>query len=285
MIDFLFPAFLFGTFFVFALLDRFVPARRLPRIALWRVKGVLFLALAYLLATRGPLLWDGWLAQHTWIDATGLGHVGGAIVGFLVLQICVYAWHRALHTIPFLWRHVHQMHHSAERIDVFGAFYAHPFDTLGFALVGSFALVFVLGLTLPAAIAAGLATTFCNMFQHANLKTPHWLGYLIQRPESHTLHHSRNVHGFNYGDIPLFDIVLGTFRNPRNYAGETGFYLGASRRIGEMLIGRDVSKPRAATARAARYPAGEPPIARRRTRAFRTTFALRRTTRNRLSVG
>src|SRR3546814_7488520 len=80
------------------------------------------------------------------------------------------------------------------------------------------------------------------MFQHANIKTPHWLGYLIIRPESHTLHHQRGVHRHNYCDLPLWDMIFGTFRNPRYWEGEAGFYDGASRRIGAMLIGKERSE-------------------------------------------
>jgi len=51
------------------------------------------------------------------------------------------------------------------------------------------------------------------------------------------------VHAFNYADFPLWDIVFGTFKNPAHFEVESGFYDGASSRIGEMLIGRDVATP------------------------------------------
>ena len=86
-----------------------------------------------------------------------------------------------------------------------------------------------------------LLATFCSMFQHANIRTPRWLGYLITRPESHSVHHERDVHAFNYGDIPLFDILFGTFRNPREFTGEVGFFDGSSRKVGPMLIGREIA--------------------------------------------
>jgi hypothetical protein len=39
-------------------------------------------------------------------------------------------------------------------------------------------------------------------------------------------------------------MVFGTFRNPRSVEGlEVGFYNGASGRIPEMLIGREVATP------------------------------------------
>ena len=63
----------------------------------------------------------------------------------------------------------------------------------------------------------------------------------MQRPESHSRHHARGVHHGNFSDLPIFDILFGTFHNPQDFAAETGFYHGASRRIAEMLCFRDVS--------------------------------------------
>jgi sterol desaturase/sphingolipid hydroxylase (fatty acid hydroxylase superfamily) len=146
-----------------------------------------------------------------------------------------------MHTAQPLWRWFHQMHHSAERMDIWGAFYFHPFDMLGWALLGSLALVLGAGLTAEAAIVVAILSTFCTMFQHANINTPRWLGYLITRPESHSVHHQRGHHAQNYGDIPLFDILLRTFNNPQTWEGEVGFYEGGSQRMGAMLIGREIT--------------------------------------------
>ncbi len=76
----------------------------------------------------------------------------------------------------------------------------------------------------------------------ANIKTPQWLGYLIQRPESHTIHHAQGVHRHNYSDLPIYDILFGTFYNPANYEHETGFYNGASDKIRSMLLFKDISQ-------------------------------------------
>ena len=54
------------------------------------------------------------------------------------------------------------------------------------------------------------------------------------------IHH----HSGNYADLPLLDILFGTFHNPLKFADETGFYDGASARIQDMLMFRDVSNPR-----------------------------------------
>jgi sterol desaturase/sphingolipid hydroxylase (fatty acid hydroxylase superfamily) len=97
------------------------------------------------------------------------------------------------------------------------------------------------GITAEAAIAINVFTTFLGMLQHANIRTPHWLGYLIIRPESHAAHHERGVHAFNYCDLPLWDMVFGTFKNPRRFEGEAGFWDGASSKMGLMLIGKELA--------------------------------------------
>ena len=119
--------------------------------------------------------------------------------------------------------------------------YFHPFDTLGFTFVGSLMLVLGLGIGAEAAIIINVVATFMGLFQHANIRTPHWVGYIIQRPESHSAHHERGVHARNYGDLPVFDMIFGTFHNPREFVGEVGFFDGASRKIAPMLAGRLIS--------------------------------------------
>ena len=125
----------------------------------------------------------------------------------------------------------------------YGAFWFSPLDMLGWTLLSSLALTLVVGITPQAATIVLLLTTFFGIFQHANIRTPRWLGYFIQRPESHSRHHARGVHTGNFSDLPFFDLLFGTFHNPREFSAEQGFYHGASARIPEMLRFRDVSEP------------------------------------------
>lgn len=225
-------------------LDALVPARVLPAVRGWKLKGIVSFVLFMALVMTGPVLWDAWLGEYRLIDATGLGVIGGGLVGLVVQQFLSYWWHRTMHRSPVLWRLFHQMHHSAERVDIYGNFWFHPLDVLGFGFVGSLALVLVVGVSAEAAIVANVITALASSFGHANLRTPRWLGYFVQRPENHALHHERGVHGSNYGDIALWDMVFGTWRNPEGFPAETGFYDGASSRVVEMLVFRDVSEPR-----------------------------------------
>lgn len=228
------------------------PARTYPAIRWWRLRGIAALVCTVFIAASLPLLTDEWLGQHRLIDATGLGTLGGAVVGLLSAQFASYWWHRTMHRTPVLWRWFHQMHHSPERIDVYGALYFHPLDAVGFAMVSSLALVLCVGISGEAALIVNTVTTLLSVFQHANIRTPQWLGYLVQRPEGHNVHHQRDVHAFNYGDIALWDLVFGTFKNPRAIDVQVGFYDGASNRVGALLCGRDI----AATTRSAEASRG-----------------------------
>jgi sterol desaturase/sphingolipid hydroxylase (fatty acid hydroxylase superfamily) len=230
-----------GLFAGFALLDLAIRARAFPDVPSWKLKGSAFMLLYFAVATFAPLMWDGLLGRYQLVDGSALPFWAQVVAGFLVLQFLVYAWHRTMHNVQPLWRWFHQMHHSAERVDIWGAFYFHPLDMVGWALVGSMALVLGIGLTAEAAILVAVLATFCSMFQHANIRTPRWLGYIVTRPESHSVHHQRGVHAYNYGDIPLFDILFGTFRNPEEFTAEVGFFDGSSRKIGPMLIGREIA--------------------------------------------
>lgn len=243
------PAIVFAAF---ALLEAVRPAKVYalpqPTTLAWRLRGLASLGLYMWLGYQLPLFWDPILGQYQLFDGTGLGTAGGAIAAFLVLELGVFLWHRLLHAVPFLWRHFHQMHHSAERLDTYGAFYFSPLDMAGFIGVGSVTFALVIGVTPDAAVIASIGATLLSVFQHTNIRTPRWLGYLVQRPESHFLHHERGVHGRNYGDLPIFDLLFGSFRNGASFEGQVGFYDGASSRIGEVLLGRDITEPPLASA-------------------------------------
>jgi len=55
------------------------------------------------------------------------------------------------------------------------------------------------------------------------VRTPYWVGYIVQRPESHCIHHQEGMHAYNFSDLPLWDILFGSFRNPRRGQARCGF--------------------------------------------------------------
>ena len=232
------------TYFVLLLAEKLRPARAFPPRKGWQWVGIGFLVLIGTVSTVVPLLVPAdWLAAHRWLDGTSLGIGGGVVVGYFVLSALSYAWHRTVHNVGFLWRGVHQLHHSPQRVDIPGSVLFHPTEILVQVLLQLFVTVIVLWLDPLAAALVGYVAAFYGMFQHWNVRTPRWLGYVIQRPESHCVHHRKGVHYYNYADFPVWDMLFGTFRNPTNYIGECGFEDPADRRIGAMLAFADVNAP------------------------------------------
>ena len=241
-IESLVPIVIPGTFLFFVLAERVRPARPLPRIRGWKLLGVACFLMTGAISSTLPLLYGDFARAHRLLDLERLGTLGGALVALLGTDLVSYWFHRLRHR-PVLWRLMHQMHHSAERLDTFGSSFFHPFDIAGETVVSGLASTMLLGVSPEGAALAGLISVFLSIFQHSNLRTPRWLGYLVQRPESHSIHHARGVHAFNYSNLPLWDMLFGTFRNAERFEPETGFYDGASGRLGAMLVFRDVSRP------------------------------------------
>jgi len=232
-----------ATYFTMLAIEKWRPARQFPPRRGWAWIGIAFLLLIGVISSVVPLLVPlDWLAAHRWIDGTGLGVVAGTAVGYLVLSGVMYAYHRGVHTVPVLWRLTHQIHHSPQRIDMSGSVLFHPIEMVIQVLLQLFVTLIVLGLDPLAAALTGYVAAFYGMFQHWNVNTPQWLGYLIQRPEAHCEHHRKGVHANNYGDLPIWDLLLGTFRNPKHFSGECGFEGPADKRIGAMLALRDVNE-------------------------------------------
>jgi sterol desaturase/sphingolipid hydroxylase (fatty acid hydroxylase superfamily) len=232
-----------ASFVVALFIERLFPARTLPKVKGWLWKGLLFFTFTGFVNSAMPALIASLLHGRTPLHLTGLGTIGGALLAFVVSDFFGYWVHRTMHKVPWLWRWTHQMHHSAERMDLAGMSYSHPFDILlTFGLTGL--SVVLLGVTPEAAALAGFGGYLAAVIQHSNIKTPRWLGYFVMRPEAHGLHHERGVHAYNYANVPLWDVVFGTYRNPESFPAQYGFWDGASSRLGDLLIGRDVGERR-----------------------------------------
>ena len=228
--------------FVMMLAERRWPGRRWNAASGWWWRVFPLTAIqAFLLWLTGQVL-NAWLQEHRLIDGTQrFGILGGAAIGYLAITFANYWWHRARHEIPLLWRLLHQIHHSPARIEVATSFYKHPLEIAANAVFGATLLLLVLGL---APESTAISITICGvmeLFYHWNVRTPYCLGYIVQRPESHCVHHERGVHNCNYADLPIWDILFRTFHNPRTFNRECGFEQDRECLIIEMLKFKDVN--------------------------------------------
>ena len=74
----------------------------------------------------------------------------------------------------------------------------------------------LLGLNIEAVAWSVLYSSIGEYLYHMNIKTPHAMGYFFQRPEMHKIHHKEGVHYNNFSDLPLWDMLFGTYENPKN---------------------------------------------------------------------
>jgi hypothetical protein len=113
-------------------------------------------------------------------------------VGVLLLDAWMYAWHRANHALPFLWR-FHRMHHSDPTVDVTTALRFHCGEIVLSSLL-RLAVVPLLGLELWQVILYETMLLPVIAFHHSNVALPErWdrlLRLVIVSPNMHRVHHS-----------------------------------------------------------------------------------------------
>lgn len=223
------------VFVSFYILERSIPAYNHPvppRFGLWWLSLGLF-ALVWL---RGLL--------YVWIDLPSglleleLPVLAEGFVFYLIYSFGNYWFHRIKHGNKYLWRFIHRFHHSTSQMETRVAFYRHPaevlLNTVYLVLLGK--LVF--GISAEALVIA-LAIEGClESFHHANIAIPrrlHWLGYLIQLPGMHLVHHQLGLHRFNYAPF-LWDSVFGTVNIPEHWDKRLG--LAKSHDIASLFLFR-----------------------------------------------
>ena len=235
-----------GLAVVMIAVEVWASGRRWPSVRGWIPRALALNAVQAAMVFVTGVTWDRWFPHLRVWDASALGLVPGALLGYLVITFVYYWWHRARHEVTFLWRWFHQVHHSPQRIEVITSFYKHPLELLANGALSSFILYAVAGIDAAAGALAVALTGVAELFYHWNVRTPYWLGFVIQRPESHCVHHRDGWHRNNYADLPLWDILFGTFENPRRFDSACGFGAEREAQLGRMLLGHDVNAPRVA---------------------------------------
>ncbi len=224
-------------------IERLWPGQRLPTVRLWWLR-IAFVNLAQLgIVILAGLSWDRWLSSASLLRLSDrLGDWPAAAIAYLVSTFVYYFWHRLRHESGLFWRLCHQLHHSPRRIEVLASFYKHPLEILINSVLSALVVYTLLGCSVTAAAIYTGLTAVAEYFYHWNLRTPRWVGWIIQRPESHRIHHRHQHHSQNYADLPLWDWLFGTLDNARTSPRRCGFDPDREQRFGEMLAFRDVHR-------------------------------------------
>ena len=232
------PALLWGAVLFGA--ERLAPARPLPRTRGWWARVAALQAGMMAVGWLGSVTWMAVLpGARSWTPDLGPAWVAGG-VAYLVSTVVFYGWHRLRHESPFCWRWFHQVHHSPERVEAVTAFYSHPFEVLASSVVLALCVFVLLGLDLAAYNWCTLYSSCVGLFYHSNLRVPHAWSYVLQTPDLHRVHHQTGRHRGNYADLPVIDLLFGTFVHPATFSGQTGFAEERETRFGALLAGRDV---------------------------------------------
>ncbi len=230
----------FVLFVVFFTREVIAPASQATCDKRWRIYAGLLNGLNLIVVAAAGVLFAKWIAAHSILHLRDRSDIlTNSVLAFLTASFVAYWYHRLVHRSALLWRWVHQLHHSPTRIEALTAFYIHPFDALLATLLNAFVAYILLGVGPESAALALLYVTVFNLIAHADMRSPWWLGLLVQRPEMHRVHHERGVHASNYG-LPLWDLLFGTWRNPVKGPVQCGFADDKERLIVQMLMLRDV---------------------------------------------
>lgn len=232
---------IFAVFAACFILERLIPGWQLPHVRTWPARVLLLNAVQLVVVIVAGLSWEKWLSSYSVLHLSRhVGPVTGGLLAYLAATFVFYWWHRWRHRVDFLWLHFHQIHHSPQRLEVITSFYKHPVEMVVNSIIGTLLVFTLLGLSPAAGAVYTLCTALGEFFYHTNVRTPQWVGYIFQRPEMHRIHHEYEHHAHNYGDIVWWDMLFGTYRNPKEFRATCGFDPEKEQRLLDMLRFRDV---------------------------------------------
>lgn len=120
--------------------------------------------------------WDGW---------------AGFMLNLLILDLWIYAWHRANHRVPLLWR-FHGVHHLDRFLDTTTAGRFHAGEVVLSALVRTVPIV-IFGMPLESVLVFETLVLAASLFHHSNIRLParleRALSMLVVTPSIHWVHH------------------------------------------------------------------------------------------------
>lgn len=193
------PLIILTAYLVLLIFETVFPlrSRKLPRAGRFGVNAVMTLPVFLI---GGSIVRAVGLYLASWSESTHFGILQMATIpsplrfalGFLLMDLSFYYWHRINHEWPLLWR-FHNVHHCDPDMDVTTSFRFHFMEVLystGFRAVQ----VLAIGVS-PVTYAVYEICFSCEtVFHHSNLRLPvaaeRMLNRVIVTPRMHGIHHS-----------------------------------------------------------------------------------------------
>lgn len=206
-----------------ALVERLAPAEPAqPRAHLWLNLGYT-IVFAAILQVAKPL---GAAVTIALVNAGGGGFFRlpgegwavalSAALFIVAMDFMEYLFHRAQHTVPFLWQ-MHSFHHSDPSLNVtttMRAFWLEP----AIKAVFVYPIVGILFHAPPLVLTIYGVSKLWDFVNHLNLRIHFgrfWV--VLNGPQYHRIHHSREPEHFNRNFaafFPVFDWIFGTHHRP-----------------------------------------------------------------------
>ncbi len=241
-----------SLFLVLFVLERFVPLRTARHALARRLLvnlSISTLAIAAAAALVRPTatamlehVSDRQFGLLYWVDLPAPVQL---VIGFLLMDLTFYYWHRANHEIPFLWR-FHNVHHIDPDLDVSTAFRFHFGEvamSAGFRIIQ----ITVIGVSPFTFAIYELVFQANTLFHHCNVRLPvrveRLLNKILVTPRMHGIHHSevRCENSSNYSVVlPWWDRLHRTLRlnvpQSRIVVGIPAYATPADNRLGSALL-------------------------------------------------
>ena len=226
----------------FLIIERLKPGRKLPQIKNWYYQAILINLVQLLITLATARLWIEIFGEISLFKISNWqSQILQGLFAWFIGTFFFYWWHRVRHLKGF-WLIFHQIHHSPSRIEAITSFYKHPIEILSDAILSALILYPLLGCSMMGAFWYNCFAGIGEYLYHSNIKTPKWFRYFIQTPELHSIHHQFGVHKYNFGDIPIWDRIFGTYKDTTEFAERCGFPKNAENKLKEMLLFKDVYK-------------------------------------------
>jgi sterol desaturase/sphingolipid hydroxylase (fatty acid hydroxylase superfamily) len=151
------------------------------------------------------------------------------LIAFVAYDFFLYCGHYFLHTRKSLWC-FHQVHHYPQQMSLISTLRAHPVDAIFMGYIPGILLSLVLSLLMPFDISLSTSPNLIadsgalvlifvvipgtlNFFSHSRLPISYGkMEYVFLSPNSHLVHHSRDISGKNLGaTLSIWDRLFGTF--------------------------------------------------------------------------
>jgi sterol desaturase/sphingolipid hydroxylase (fatty acid hydroxylase superfamily) len=151
------------------------------------------------------------------------------ILNHYLMSFGMYWAHRSLHVVPYLWQHIHSIHHWAKHPLSRNTYEDHWFDNFANAIIGHLYAQILIPLDRPTFWFSRIFRIFESLEKHSGVSCGFNLAYTAQQwlpfaqmPHHHDWHHE-GFKGSNYTFTSiggLWDCVFGTRKGGRYKANE-----------------------------------------------------------------